>query len=100
MSDDRTQVSSTEQELFRGYTRSLTTLQLKSLIEIARFELDLREGNLPEERRAVLKESARERLSRDPLDEILVPNFNVQRQGPKSGVESASSEDDPLNMGF
>lgn len=105
MVDEREQVTVAERRLFRSYAQSLTLPQLVCLIEESTYERDRRNENLPQDRRGVLKSSARQRLNRDPLedlstfhptDEPIAPSKQTSQIQESEEVD----QDDPLGMGF
>lgn len=101
--DDRPKVTSNEEQLIRGYVRSLTLPQLICLISESKHELGVREGTLPTDKRGILKASARERLSKSSvfdLDDLPQSPVQVKEGKIDSQEETPVDEQDPLGMGF
>lgn len=98
--DDRVQVTPYEEELFRTYVRSLSTLQLICLISVSKNEMGVREGNLPQDKRGILKASARERLSKESIFSLDLPDVQTTVDSLVAKDEETVDEQDPLGMGF
>lgn len=102
VTDDRTKVTPYEEQMFRAYARSLSTTQLICLISVSKYELGTREGNIPQDRRGILKPSARDRLSRESFFDLDGVQSEEQPvvDGPVVSKEEVVDEQDPLGMGF
>lgn len=99
--DDRAKVTPHEEQMIRGYVRSLSTPQLICLMSVSKYELGAREGNAPQDKRGILKPAARERLSRDPIFDLEIDLPEIQAGvGSVATEEEPVDEHDPLGMGF